>query len=115
MACSPPLKSWGKPHPHLGPDIAILHVAIDHNGDVYFNGKQTSLAYLPVQLDVVPRMGDPEPAVILETEMGAPCDVLDEVRTLMTERLACESEGHCDEGIETVWRDWPLPPGTPPS
>jgi len=107
IACSPPLATWPKPHPHLGPEIPLVHVAIDRNGSVYFQGSRTTVAELPAKFDIVPQMGEPEPATILETEMGAPCATLDRVRSIMNERLKCDRGGHCDEGIQSVWKDLP--------
>ena len=39
--------------------------------------------------------------------MGAPCDTLNKVRSLMNEELQCEKGGHCDEGLQDVWRKLP--------
>jgi hypothetical protein len=83
-------------------------VSLDHEGALYFDGKKVSFSKLASQLQVLAPY-DPRPAVILETEMGAPCQTLDSVRTLMNEKLRCETlgGGHCDEGVQTVWRDLP--------
>jgi hypothetical protein len=86
----------------------MFHVAIDRLGDVYFDGKPTDLAKLPLQLEIVPKMGAPEPATILETEMGAPCAVLNQVRLIMNEQLKCDRGAHCDEGVQAVWRNFTL-------
>jgi len=83
-------------------------VSLDHEGALYFDGKKVSFSKLASQLQVLAPY-DPRSAVILETEMGAPCQTLDSVRTLMNEKLRCETlgGGHCDEGVQTVWRDLP--------
>ena len=54
-----------------------------------------------------------EPIVFLETEMGIPCETLNAVRKQMDEALECKKSGRCSEGIQTVWRELPRPPGTP--
>ena len=105
-ACTPPLPAWGKPHPHLGPGTMKITVGLDHNGATYLNGKATSLSELSKLLQEAAPL-NPQPIVILETEMGAPCATLDKVRGLMNERLSCGKGGHCDEGMQTVWRDLP--------
>jgi hypothetical protein len=106
-ACTPPLTEWGKPHPHLGPGVMMITVGLDHGGRTYFNGKALPLNELSTMLKHAGALENPEPVVILETEMGAPCATLDKVRALMNERLACGKVGHCDEGMQTVWRDLP--------
>ena len=106
-ACTPPLATWRKPHPHLGPDIPTFTVSLDRNGAVYLNGKALSFNNLASQLKPIGDYETPQPAVILETEMGAPCASLDSVRSLMNERLDCEHGGHCDEGVQAVWRELP--------
>ena len=75
-------------------------------GTTYFNGKEVSLNELSTLLQQT-RALNPTPGVVLETEMGAPCATLDKVRDLMNTRLACEKGGHCDEGMQTVWRNLP--------
>ncbi len=58
----------------------------------------------------------PEPVTLLETEMGAPCALVERVRDEMERRLHCSGfRGLCAEGIWKVWQETPLPPGTPPS
>lgn len=106
-ACTAPLTEWSRPHPHLGPDVAFITVGLDHEGTTYFNGKALPLRELSTMLKHAGELENPEPVVVLETEMGAPCATLDKVRQLMNERLACGKTGHCDEGMMTVWRDLP--------
>lgn len=104
-ACTPPLATWSQAHPHMGPDFPIFHVALDRSGAMYLEGVRATPEELAVQLEAIRnRRMLPEPAFILETEMGAPCAALDEVRSIMNERLACGTEaGHCDEGVQTIW------------
>jgi hypothetical protein len=112
-ACTPPLTAWGKPHPHLGPDVLEITIGLDHNGATYLNGKAATLNDISKLLQQAAPL-NPRPIVMLETEMGAPCATLDKVRELMNERLACERGGHCDEGMQTVWSELPSTgPGVP--
>jgi hypothetical protein len=104
-ACTPPSEAWGNPHPHLG-GLLTSTVSLDHKGATYFNGKKVSLNELSTLLQKT-RALNPTPGVVLETEMGVPCAKLDKVRDLMSTQLACGSGGHCDEGMQTVWRDLP--------
>lgn len=106
-ACAPPLKTWGEPHPHLGPVKTMIPVGIDHDGATYLNGKRVSLRKLSTELRSIAAWGDPQPAVVLETEAGAPCATIDRVRVLMDEHLQCQKAGHCDEGVQTIWRNLP--------
>lgn len=101
-ACTPPLTSWLAPHPHLGPDIPTFRVSLDRNGVIYFDGARLSPVQLAARLDEVHRLHTPDPAIVLETEMGAPCQVLDDVRSIMNEHLQCHRGAHCDEGVEAV-------------
>lgn len=102
-ACTPPRQSWGKPHPHLGPKVARFTIAADHDGRLYLDGRRVSTGDLTAELKRIQSYGRPEPAVLLETEMGAPCRVIDQVRSLMEQQLACTTTGHCDEGAQSVW------------
>jgi len=81
---------------------------------IYWNGQATTFPRLSHYLDIVATM-NPRPHTFLETEMGAPCALLDRIRDEMDRRLQCRSEGFCAEGIWTVWEHTPLPLGTPPS
>ena len=106
-ACTPPPAAWPKPHPHMGPDIPTFRVSLDRNGAIYLDGEGLRFSDLSLRLQEIAALRAPEPAVILETEMGVPCKALDEVRVLMNQRLACDKGGHCDEGVQTVWQDLP--------
>lgn len=59
------------------------------------------------QLKALGALENPEPAVVLETEAGAPCQNIEQVRSLMEEHIHCTKEGHCDEGIRSVWSGLP--------
>jgi hypothetical protein len=102
-ACTPPRQSWGKPHPHLGPKVARFAVAADHDGNLYLEGRKVSVGDLSAELKKIRFFGHPSPAVSLETEMGAPCRVIEQIRSLMEQQLACTTTGHCDEGAQSVW------------
>ena len=102
-ACTAPLANWNKPHPHMGPERATLRIALDHNGNMYLDGARLDSASLAKMLREASHIGPPDPVFILETEMGAPCPRLNEVRDIMTRELKCGSGGHCDEGAMSVW------------
>ena len=106
-ACTPPLASWGKPHLHIGPGGLMFRVSLDHDGVLYMSGKRSDLKSFEIEMAKVRRVGPPEPAVILETEMGAPCETLDTVRAIMDRQLACTHGGHCDEGVQAIWDKLP--------
>ena len=106
-ACTPPLASWGKPHLHIGPGGLMFRVSLDHEGVLYMSGKRSDLKSFESEMAKVHRIGPPEPVVILETEMGAPCEALDAVRAIMDRKLACAHDGHCDEGVQTIWDKLP--------
>lgn len=59
------------------------------------------------QLKNLGALENPEPAVVLETEAGAPCQAIEQVRSLMEKHIDCTNEGHCDEGIGSVWSKLP--------
>ncbi|HEX8214371.1 MAG TPA: hypothetical protein VF582_02750 [Allosphingosinicella sp.] len=67
-ACTPPLPTWGEPHPHLGPDIPAFVVSLDRGGAAYLDGKALDLSQLSAELQKIGALENPEPAVILETE-----------------------------------------------
>jgi hypothetical protein len=90
-------------------------IQIDHNSKLYQNGKPTSLAGLDKLLSQIGKMGDPPVQVHLETEMGARCSSVEQVRNLFEKHLDCSEHGQCAEGIKDVWREWPIPPGAPVS
>ncbi len=71
------------------------------------SGKRSDLKHFESEMAKVHRMGPPEPAVILETEMGGSCETLNAVRAIMDRQLACADGGHCDEGVQAIWDDLP--------
>jgi hypothetical protein len=91
---------------------SINYVAVTYDGVLHWNGKPISSARLREYLRQSHQL-DPEPIVFLETEMGVPCETLDALRKQMDNALECKKSGRCAEGIETVWRELPTPPGTP--
>ena len=113
-ACTPPNSYWQKPHNFVGLMPAMNHVAITRDGALHWNGEPISSARLSQYLRQSHQL-NPEPVVFLETEMGVPCDALDAVRKQMDQALECKRSGRCAEGIQTVWRELPTPPGTPVS
>lgn len=92
-----------------------IDVSLDRQGAVHWDGKRVSMPQFTDYLEKVHRF-EPEPLVFLETEMGAPCATLEAVRDQMETKLECNaSYSVCAEGILTIWRNLPTPPGTPPS
>jgi hypothetical protein len=112
-ACTPPRTYWLPPGP-LGSGLVMNHLSIDHRGAIYWNGQPASLSRVSYYLTIVDGMS-PEPLTFLETEMGAPCALVDRVRDEMDRRLHCRASYRCGEGIWKVWQETPLPPGTPPT
>lgn len=114
-ACTPPRSHWMRPVPlDAGLSPPINRISLDSQGMIYWNGQATTFPRLSHYLDIVAAM-NPRPHTFLETEMGAPCALLDRIRDEMDRRLQCRTQGSCAEGIWTVWEHTPLPPGTPPS
>ena len=113
-ACTPPNSYWQKPHNFVGLMPSMSRVSVTRNGALHWNGQPVSSATLSQQLRQSHQL-NPEPVVFLETEMGVPCEAVDAVRKQMDEALECQRSGRCAEGIETVWRELPTPPGTPVS
>jgi hypothetical protein len=113
-ACSPPRSHWLRPGPVDGVGVLINRLAINRYGAIYWNGEATELSRVSEYLSVVATM-NPEPVTFLETEMGAPCALVERLRDEMERRQHCRNGGRCAEGIWMVWQHTPLPPGTPPS
>jgi hypothetical protein len=88
---------------------------IDHNSKLYQDGKPLPLGELSSRLEQIAKLKNPDVRVHLETEMGASCTTVEKVRDLFEQHLDCNEYGQCAEGIKDVWRNWPVPPGTPPS
>jgi hypothetical protein len=70
---------------------------------------------LTYQLSMMSKFGPPPVDVYLATEMGADCGVVEEVRNAFDMELKCKESGQCAEGIRSLWQNWPMKPGTPPS
>ncbi len=88
-------------------------VALTRDGSIYWNGARVSRARLSRYL-VISHGLNPEPDIFLETEMGVSCRALEAVRDQMDKSLECKAPySRCAEGIRSVWRDLPTPPGTP--
>jgi hypothetical protein len=83
----------------------MFRVALDRSGDFYLDGKKMDAGAFATSLRKANQIGPPDPVFILETEMGAPCSKLDEVRQIMARELKCGSGGHCDEGVMSVWEN----------
>lgn len=96
------------------PSPLLIGIGLDAKGQVYWNTKPISLAQLSEYLARAHRM-EPEPEIILETQMGAPCGKLEAVRDLIDERLECSKSRRCNEGILKIWNAVPAPPGALPS
>jgi len=89
-------------------------IQIDHASKVYRDGKPVSIEELATQLREIGKIDNPRVQVHLETEMGANCATVERVRNLFEQYLQCGPLGQCAEGIKDVWREIPLPSGTPP-
>lgn len=88
-------------------------VSLTRNDDIYWNGQRISEKQLAQYLELSRKL-NPEPEVLLETEMGASCHAVENVRDQMDRWLDCKKPyPRCAEGIESVWRNLPTPPGTP--
>ncbi|WP_309660992.1 hypothetical protein [Sphingomonas sp.] len=115
-ACAAPRANWQKPHCiECGLETPRISFEIDRNSNLYQNGKPISLAEMSKQLGEIGKIDNPRIQVQLETEMGASCTTVERVRDLFDQHLQCGEFGQCAEGIKDVWREWPVPPGTPPS
>jgi hypothetical protein len=114
-ACTPPRDYWQSPHFIGGLAVPIAQVTLDHSNRLYLSGKPISARQLSVELDKINKVTAPDLQVFLDTEMGADCAMLDAVRDQIDRSLNCRASGRCAEGSRTVWKEWPIPPGTPPS
>ena len=73
-------------------------MSLTHHGSVYWNGTRVSEAELISLLRRSHHL-NPEPDVLLEAEMGVPCETLESIRDRMEESLGCQSgKGRCVEG-----------------
>ena len=85
-ACTPPTAHWMRQGNFEGLMPPINRLSLDRNGVIHWNGRQTSLPQLSEYLGIVHGM-NPEPIVFLDTEMGAPCALLEAIRDEMDRRL----------------------------
>ena len=114
-ACSPPRPAWLAHGPlDAGLMPPAMRVSLDRNGAIYWNGHRTTLPRLREYLSIIVTM-EPQPVTFLDTEMGTPCALVDQVREEMERHLHCAAHGFCAEGIWEVWEETPIPPGTPVS
>ena len=107
-ACKPPRSLWQKPRNFVGLMPKMNYVSITHHGRLHWNGKPVSSATLTQMLRQSYELS-PQPVAFLETEMGAPCEVLDAVRKQMDDALKCNESALCAEGIQIVWSELPTP------
>jgi hypothetical protein len=115
QACSPPRESWQRPVNTSAGDFGQVDVAVDRGSRIYLYGTQVSLSELANRLGDLPRNVTPTLRVFLETEMGASCKVVEDVRDTFERALNCREPFRCNEGIQTLWHQMPQPPGTPPA
>lgn len=115
QACSPPRENWQQPVNTDVIDFPKLDVAVDRRSRIFIEGTEVSLAELANRLRQVPHDEAPTMRVFLETEMGASCDTIDSVRDTFEGSLNCRQPFRCNEGIQNLWRHWPIPPDSPPS
>jgi len=115
QACTPPRAHWTRQAAlDAGLTPPINYLSVDRNGAIYWNGQPSNVAHVSEFLAVVATM-NPRPHTFLETEMGAPCALVERVRDEMDRRLNCRAGGQCAEGIWRVWQQTRIPAGTPPS
>ena len=88
---------------------------IDHNSRIYQDGRLITMDQLSERLSRIGKIDNPRIQVHLETEMGADCATVEQVRDLFEQHLDCSEFGQCEEGNKDIWRRIPVPPGTPPS
>jgi hypothetical protein len=115
VACTAPRGYWQKPHFIGGLEMPKLEVTIDHDSFIYVKGQRVTLAQLESQLRRAATIHNPDVGVALDTEMGASCKTLEEVRDIVDRTTNCRQSGRCAEGSRVVWMNWPSPPDTPPS
>lgn len=89
-------------------------IALDRDGKLYWNGQAVTPQTLDKYLALGTRL-NPEPWIFLESEMGAPCASLEDIRNRIEKHANCADGYRCNEGVMTIWDKIPLPPGTPPS
>jgi len=111
QACSGRRATWRHPHNFEGLVPPVNTLSITATGGLFWNGQAISWETLRRYLALSHRL-NPEPTVFLETEMGVPFDVVERVRDEMDKELDCREGGRCAEGILSVWKGLPTPPGT---
>jgi hypothetical protein len=112
QACQPPRSYWQKPHNLVGLMPPMNIISLLRDGSIDWNGKQVSSERLSQYLDLSHGM-NPEPNIFLQTEMGVPCRKLEAVRDQMDRSLECKKAySHCAEGVLSVWKNLPTPPGS---
>ena len=114
-ACSPPRDYWQQRVNTNVIDFPKEDIAIDRGGKIYAEGQQVSLVDLEKRLRAIPRNEAPRTRVFLETEMGASCRIVESVRKTFDKALDCRQRFRCNEGIQDLWKNWPVPMGTPAS
>jgi hypothetical protein len=115
QACKPPRLYWQQPHNFSGLMPMMNQISLTRDGSIYWNGSKISPERLSGYLRVSHGM-NPEPNHFLQTEMGISCKSIEALRDRMDQALECKKPySHCSEGILSVWRDLPTPPGTPVS
>lgn len=114
QACTPRRAYWNRPHNFEGLFPPLHTLSLTADGAIYLNGSHITFSTLRKNLALMRRLNPPHD-VFLETEMGAPCATLDRVRDEMDRQLDCRNGRQCNEGILSVWKGLPTPPGVPPS
>ena len=114
-ACTAPRTYWQQPHFTGGLETLVGQVSLDHRSQVYYAGKPVSLDQLSARLNAANKVTNPDLIILLDTEMGADCAILDSVRNRIDRAMNCKTSQRCAEGSRTVWNALPVPPGTPPS
>jgi len=114
-ACTAPRGYWQQPHNIDGLERPYAQVSIDHASSLYLQGRRIGVGELEKQLRTAASIHSPEIDVFLDTEMGADCRTVEATRDLIDRTMNCRSSNQCAEGSREIWRNWPAPPGTPPS
>ncbi|GAA0670730.1 hypothetical protein GCM10009102_21900 [Sphingomonas insulae] len=104
-ACTPPRSYWPVPRAPIGIQPITSVIALTRDGAIRWNGDSVSFAALRQYLETSHRL-NPEPQIVLDTEMGISCRMLERVRNQMDRALECRKPyARCAEGLRPVRED----------